>query len=249
MALTTFKRYEKKYLLNEAQWQWVMNLLPLYMEQDSYNQSGEGYTIYNIYFDTPNDDLIRHSLSKPSYKEKLRLRSYEVPENEEALVFLELKKKICGTVSKRRVMLPLAAALAFTASGELPEVVAESGGQSRQVAQEIQHLMSRHSLEPKVFISYERTAYFCRDDQCFRITFDRNLISRRHHIDLQKRGAGALIIPKDHVLMEIKTAGAYPLWLANHLSAAEIYPTSFSKYGAEYQQYLHGHQSISEKVS
>ena len=80
MALTTFKRYEKKYLLNEAQWQWVMNLLPLYMEQDSYNQSGEGYTIYNIYFDTPNDDLIRHSLSKPSYKEKLRLRSYEVPE-------------------------------------------------------------------------------------------------------------------------------------------------------------------------
>ncbi|SMP65307.1 polyphosphate polymerase domain-containing protein [Anoxynatronum buryatiense] len=248
MALTTFRRHEKKYLLNHEQWQAMMALLPRYMEPDSYDRGGAGYTVYNIYFDTPQHDLIRHSLSKPSFKEKLRLRSYEVPVDEKAPVFLELKKKICGTVSKRRLMLPLSAAMTFTATGELPAVSEESDWQSRQVASEIQYLLSRHSLAPKVFISYERTAYFCRNDQRFRITFDRNLISRRNQIDLRKGRVGELIIPEDRILMEIKTVGAYPLWLTRQLSAAGIYPTSFSKYGEEYRQYVHRVQAVKQQV-
>ena len=35
--------------------------------------------------------------------------------------------------------------------------------------------------------------------------------------------------------MEVKTTGAYPLWLASALSENRVFPVSFSKYGRVYQ--------------
>ena len=58
--------------------------------------------------------LIRASLEKPAYKEKLRLRSYGVTEPG-GEVFLELKKKYKGIVYKRRITLPEDAAGEFIA--------------------------------------------------------------------------------------------------------------------------------------
>ena len=55
------------------------------------DEHGES-TICNIYYDTADYRLIRASLEKPAYKEKLRLRSYGVTEPG-GEVFLELKKK------------------------------------------------------------------------------------------------------------------------------------------------------------
>jgi hypothetical protein len=105
MALTTFKRYEKKYLITENQFQILNYHIEKHMVLDKFNENGDPYKIYNIYFDTPDNQIIRHSLSKPYYKEKLRLRSYGIINNDEEMVFLELKKKIGGIVCKRRAIL------------------------------------------------------------------------------------------------------------------------------------------------
>ena len=64
------------------------------MDPDEHCKSGKNYNIYNIYYDTDNSDVIRHSISKPYYKEKLRLRSYYIPNNSNDKVFLELKRKL-----------------------------------------------------------------------------------------------------------------------------------------------------------
>ena len=69
-----FKRYEVKYMLNRQQYTALRSLMKNYMTADPH---GPG-TIQSLYFDTPDYLLIRHSLEKPLYKEKLRLRSYGI---------------------------------------------------------------------------------------------------------------------------------------------------------------------------
>ena len=98
---TTFKRYELKYQLNAMQKEIILAAMAPYMKLDGYGRT----TIRNIYFDTPDYRLIRESIEKPTYKEKLRIRSYNqtVPEDP---VFIELKKKYKSIVYKRRLSLP-----------------------------------------------------------------------------------------------------------------------------------------------
>ena len=112
-AIQTFARKEIKFLLTEQQYQDFLPLLEHYMNPDKFCVGGKEYGIYNVYYDTPDDFLIRESLEKPDYKEKIRLRSYLSPAQPEDTVFLEIKKKICGIVNKRRVTMTLAQAEAY----------------------------------------------------------------------------------------------------------------------------------------
>ena len=63
MAITTFVRKEKKYLISEQQRQQLLQILPKYMVFDKYCQNGNKYTVNNVYFDTPTFNVIRNSLS------------------------------------------------------------------------------------------------------------------------------------------------------------------------------------------
>lgn len=98
MAQSVFNRIEKKYLLPETLYLELMDQLKHYMTIDCYGL----HTICNIYYDTPDHLLIRRSIEKPKYKEKLRLRSYGVP-SLDSKVFLEIKKKYKKVVNKRRL--------------------------------------------------------------------------------------------------------------------------------------------------
>lgn len=82
----TFKRYEIKYLLTQAQKEEILRAMAPYMKLDKYGRT----TIRNIYFDTDSYRLIRRSLEKPAYKEKLRVRSYKTASGEDPF-FVELK--------------------------------------------------------------------------------------------------------------------------------------------------------------
>ena len=97
MSNNIFQRTEKKYVLRQEQFCNLQIGINKRMKQDEYGH----HTICNIYFDTDCFDLIRTSLEKPLYKEKLRIRSYGIP-TENGKVFLELKKKYDGVVYKRR---------------------------------------------------------------------------------------------------------------------------------------------------
>lgn len=235
MVTTTFKRYEKKYQLDETQYKDLLPILLTEMKPDTYANQNKGYSIYNIYYDTQNYDVIRHSLAKPYYKEKLRLRSYAIPSTPDEMVFLELKKKIGGIVSKRRACLKLNEAYCFISKREYPS---ELNQVDHQVLKEIEYFLESHEIEPKAFISYERIAFVGKKDPNFRVTFDNNLKSRQTNLFLEKGDFGNPIIPKNQYIMEIKILGAMPLWLARVLSELKIYSSSFSKYGRTYQEYL-----------
>lgn len=234
MAITSFKRYEKKYMLTEEQFNNLIPRLLEYMEEDEHCKLGDDYSIYNIYYDTKNSDLIKHSLSKPYYKEKLRLRSYKVPKSPKDKVFLELKKKIGGIVNKRRVVLTLEEAYKFLESGQRPIT---KDYISEQVINEIEYFLRRNTVYPTAYISYSRMAFFGKEDRDFRVTFDSNILTRRNDLYLEMGSFGEELLKPGSRLMEVKILGAIPLWLASIFSELSIYSTSFSKYGNEYKKY------------
>lgn len=223
----TFKRYELKYLLSKEQRQRIVSLMKPYMALDKYGRT----TIRNLYFDTDNYRLIRHSLERPIYKEKMRLRSYQQVTPEEP-AFVELKKKYDGIVYKRRISLPEQQAVAWL-SGKA------DSAPNCQIGEEINYFCTYYrNLQPKVFLSYEREAFYSLDGSDFRVTFDDNILCRQEHLSLEDDVWGTPIVPEDKILMEIKTSGGIPLWMTHFLTENHIYKTSYSKYGTAYEQLI-----------
>ena len=218
-----FERFEKKYMLTRQTYNLFLEAIEPYMCMDDYGQ----HTIGNIYYDTDTYELIRQSIEKPAYKEKLRLRSYGVP-TEESSVYLEIKKKYSGIVYKRRIALTLAEAEAYLNKGIKPQ-------KDSQILREIDYFISFYKPKPKLYLAYDRVAYFGREDSNVRITFDHNIRSREYDLGLGKGDQGDLLLEDYQYLMEIKVAGAMPLWLSEILAKLAIYPSSFSKYGNIYK--------------
>ncbi len=233
---TVFRRYELKYLLTEAQKQAVLAAMADHMALDTYGRT----TIRNIYFDTESYRLIRRSIDKPAYKEKLRLRSYQQA-GPDSTVFVELKKKYDSIVYKRRISLPQREAMEWlTGKGHCRK--------NTQISREVDYFLQFYrALRPTVFLSYEREAYAAKDGSDFRVTFDDNILCRREDISLESAVYGTPLLPEGKVLMEIKCAGGIPLWMTGVLSREHIYKTSFSKYGTAYQTILY--PNITQEVS
>ena len=228
MAIEVFNRYEKKYQVSEDVFAKLQDRLFDYMELDFYNREQFTYPICNIYYDSADNYLIRTSLSKPTYKEKLRLRSYGTP-TEGSTVYAEIKKKYLGLTNKRRSGLKLNEAYQFLSNGNLPILRPYMNG---QVLQEIQYILSQRKLLPAVYLSYERRALFDSSSD-LRISFDTNIVARRYDLRLESGSYGRSLIRDGVWVLEIKTALAYPLWLTRLLSEYGIYPKRFSKYGTE----------------
>lgn len=227
----TFERRELKYRITDAQRAALEAAFGARIVPDEHGES----TICNIYYDTADHRLIRASLEKPAYKEKLRLRSYGVTEPG-GEVFLELKKKYKGIVYKRRITLPEDAAGEFIA-GRAPL------GEHGQIGREIEYFTAFYApLLPAVHLSYERSAWFSREDRDLRITFDKSIRFRQEDVALTLPAGGQRILPEGESLMEIKAAAALPLWLVSELDALGIYQSTFSKYGEAYKAILTGAQ-------
>ncbi|MCH5286938.1 MAG: polyphosphate polymerase domain-containing protein [Christensenellaceae bacterium] len=222
----TFERIEKKYVLTEASAARVIDRLLPYMEEDRYGR----HTIRNVYYDTPDYALIRHSVQKPVYKEKFRLRGYSSA-GDAQVTFAELKKKYKGVVYKRRV----------AGSAEEIDLLLRGGwleGEDAQTQREIHWFLNSYRPMPRVFIGYERDAFFGREDPLLRVTFDRHIRWREDRLTLAEGDDGTLVLPDDPIVMEVKIAAAAPLWMARMFSELGVYPTNFSKYGVCYLRHI-----------
>lgn len=223
-----FKRNEIKYLLTAAQKETILQAMEPYMALDQYGRT----TIRNLYFDTDNYRLIRRSIEKPAYKEKLRIRSYRRTEPDSP-VFVELKKKYRSVVYKRRLSMDMDEAVAWLSGGK-------PTAQDSQIGREISYFLQFYqSLHPTVFLSYQREAFYSRNGEDFRVTFDDHIICRREELSLESEVWGTPLLDDGMVLMEVKTSGAIPLWMVRVLSENRIYKTSFSKYAAAYEKIIY----------
>jgi len=217
-----FKRYEEKYLITKEQGDALQKIIARRMETDRFGE----YYVQNLYYDTANWDVIGTSLEKPLYKEKMRLRCYGVPDSETDC-FLELKKKYDNIVYKRRIAVPAA---------EYTDIMSAVSENNSQISRELDYYLTANRVTERIYIGYNRLAFDGDDD--LRITFDTDVRFRTKGLDFRHPGMGRAILPDGKMLMEIKTLGGMPLWLAHALSNYKVYPTAFSKFGVCYTNYI-----------
>lgn len=218
-----FKRHEIKYRLTPAQYALVLREIRRHLSVDEYGET----TIQSLYYDTDTWLLVRNSIEHSFYKEKLRARSYGLASPDKK-VFLELKKKCDKVVFKRRISIQEKDLSPFIRRG--------IGADQWQIGTEIQYFCRFYGgLQPAMLLLYDRTAYFDRKAGTdLRVTFDKNIRYRTERLDLCSGLDGTLLLPEGEIMMEVKTGGAYPMWLVSLLNGHKIYKTSFSKYGAAY---------------
>jgi len=224
---SVFKRYEIKYMIKQEQKARIIKAMSSYMVPDPYGRT----VIRNIYFDTDSYRLIRHSIEKPVYKEKIRIRSYKKAKPGSP-VFVEFKKKYDHVVYKRRISMAEKPAMKWLAGDSSYDTTC-------QIAKEIAYFRDYYeTLHPTVFLSYVRESYLSKTNEDFRVTFDENVLCRQTNLSLEEDVWGEEILEKGKVLMEIKTAVGIPLWMTHLLTEERIYKTSFSKYGTAYQKLI-----------
>ena len=222
-----FARIEKKYLIDERQASAMVDALK---QRGFYMLDFGDPAVQSLYYDTPDFLLIRRSIPRPNYKEKLRLRTYGKP-GTESRSFVELKKKYQGVVYKRRVQLPLNVSLAGLAAGRMPE---ECG----QIGREIDRCNELYGLIPQCMILYDRDAWMSDQDVDIRLTFDRRIRCRFDHLDMTYPQVGELLLPEGQIIMEVKIPGVYPRWLLQLLNSVGAKRVHFSKYGTAYTQFI-----------
>ncbi len=223
MQQSTFLRKEKKYMISPGQQNRLMSLAAERLVPAEYADS----LVTSVYLDTPDFSMIGRSVEAGyegyAYKEKLRLRCYGRADDG-STIFFEVKKKYLGMVSKRRIATDLRGLEAYLREGILPE--------KSQIMSELDYTMRKNGQpRPVMLIAYDRQAYVSPDDPELRVTFDRNVRFRTEDLDPRLGTAGRRILPPGTLLLEIKTAGSMPLWLAGALNGADIRPSSFSKAG------------------
>lgn len=222
-----FRRHEVKFMITPGQKARLLQVMESYMTLDRYGRT----TIRNLYFDTDDHLLIRRSIEKPVYKEKIRLRSYRRAAADTP-VFVELKKKYEGIVYKRRLYIPNEDAMAWLC-GKHPYYA------KSPIFDEIEFCIKRYgALHPAAFLSYEREAYYSKDDDDLRITFDDNILFRQEGLTLDSEVWGTPVLEDDTVIMEVKCSCGMPLWLTGALAREKIYKTPFSKYGTAYKKII-----------
>lgn len=232
-----FERYEIKYLITVDQQRELKEVFKEYMENDVF----ANYTIYNLYYDTPDYLLIRRSMEKPVYKEKLRIRSYgRVKQDGE--VFVELKKKYKSVVYKRRITM--------TEEESRNYFHKKESSTNTQIEREIDYFKKFYpDIAPKVMIAYDREAYAGKEDPDFRATFDKDILYRETELTLTGEKYGTPILDEDMVLLEVKVAGGFPLWLTKFFTENHIYKISFSKYARAYEGLMKTKEKGKEETS
>jgi len=222
---SVFKRKETKYVLTKALYEKLVRLMEGKLTVDKYGLQ----TVNNIYFDNDSFELIRRSIEKPTYKEKMRMRVYGTP-TPDSPAFFELKKKYKGIVYKRRIRTPLQEVENYYISGIPVE--------DSQIFREIDYVYKIKELKPKLYLAYDREAYYGNDDKNFRMTFDFGIRYRWFDVDIKKQDECEYLTDEDTVLLEVKCQLAYPRWFINFLNENAIPKASFSKYGRIYLKKL-----------
>lgn len=220
MTKYVFQRYELKYLLTLRQYCALKAEILNHLIRDKFGKT----TIQSLYYDTPDNRLIRTSIEKPIFKEKLRLRCYNLNDSDKE-IYVEMKRKYDGMVYKRRI----------ACKENEAEMLFDGKVQTSQIGKELEYFLKFYGeLLPKILILYDREAFVDAKSD-LRVTFDKNIRYRTKDLNLHTSLEGEELLSEDAVLMELKTGEAVPLWFCALLDREHVRKTSFSKYGTAYQ--------------
>jgi hypothetical protein len=228
--ILSFCRTENKYPISEAAIPELARNLTLKLDVDPYAIHNGHYQVNTIYFDDPTNAVVERSIDHPTYKEKLRLRSYG---GAKPIYFIEFKNKYRSDVFKNRIILSGREYEDFVFRQILPKPNGQF--QHDRFLASLADFIHRHgAITPKSVIQYDRMAFVNRPFDAFcRVTIDTHILYRRENFHLNEAGGEPLLDP-GLAILEIKIGESLPLWLAHAINDLKIYRIPFSKYGSSF---------------
>ena len=92
------------------------------------------------------------------------------------------------------------------------------------------------NLQPKMLIVTNRLALYTNDGSDIRLTIDFDPMFDAKNLTLDNQGSHEPLLENDQCILEIKSAGALPMWMVEQMSRLQIRPQSFSKYGEAFKK-------------
>ncbi len=229
-----FNRYELKYIVSVEKAAEIMKDLKELTEPDEYG-GYNGYPIVSLYYDSPNMDFFWAKIEGIKFRRKLRLRIYpSMPIENTNFGMVEIKQRINRTVQKKRLKLPIDEAEALC---EGTIVNNDLDPMDRQVASEVQYMVSAMHLRPTCITAYHRKAFIGGlYDAGLRITFDTNVSYRTHGFKINQDAVNHLILPPTFCIMEVKVNESVPDWVTSLLARHGCQIGRVSKYCAGISQ-------------
>jgi SPX domain protein involved in polyphosphate accumulation len=226
-AIRSFNRFELKYLLTSTQANAFREDLILHVDVDPHAGPAGSYPLASLYYDTDDHRFYWEKLDGIKFRRKLRIRSYDPAPEPSTLVFAEIKQRVNRVTQKRRIVAPLADALALCGSGVIPE----HDPRDAATYEEIAAMTLYYDLAPTVITLYERQAFVGREtDPGLRITFDKDIRYRADDLDLASGAPGRPAINPSWEVMEIKVNERIPFWLTDLVARHDCELIRISKY-------------------
>lgn len=227
-------RFELKYVVDPETADAFRDCIREAMEPDAHANAEDGYGVNSVYHDTPDLAAYIDKLDGVSERFKIRLRWYGVARAgalDDTAWFLEAKHRVDQQLAKSRVRLTgdqAASRLEGTLKSGLLGSVAPQQAENAAV---IDGLVGRAPLEPQCIVSYHRQAWVSRTDPSLRVTFDTRLRVLAPALWSEAgAGNGALFLPADLCVLEIKFHWAIPLWIQDACQSVGLLQRRYSKY-------------------
>ncbi len=224
-------RFELKFVITDRQRQALLPEITPRLCADG-NGSADGfYPIISLYYDTATRDCYWEKLCGQGSRRKLRVRVYGSSDGQvRPTSFVEVKHKCDGRVVKRRVQVPLAAALAVADGQPAPPLRSPA---ELRVIEEVHRLVRDRKFRPVCCMRYDRQALADRDPASdLRMTFDFGIGYRFHDLTPvpDDRNFSQYLLTEGQSVMEVKGTGAVPYWLSHLLGTTGCRMASYSKY-------------------
>ncbi|HWR20099.1 MAG TPA: polyphosphate polymerase domain-containing protein [Clostridia bacterium] len=223
MKVNTKFRHELKYYLNQGDYELMSKRLRLTMEQDRFAKLREGeYFIRSLYFDDINDSAFRQKLAGDNYRDKYRLRIYNLRDD---VIKLERKHKEQNYILKESINLNRTEAESIIA-GDYNVLL----NREEPFARRMYRTFKTAPYKPCVLVDYMREAYtFSVED--VRITFDKNVRTGYRSIDLFNPNVITYPAISDYdMVLEVKFNRYLPTYVRSLLQTGAHARSAISKY-------------------
>lgn len=226
---STFRRYECKYVVDEAQAAALRAAIAPYVVPDPYaRQRPDGcYGIRSVYLDSPNFRLYRETRDGDVNRLKLRVREYP-DQGADGPVFAEIKRRYDRLVLKSRARMPRPDAEGLLAG--VTEGVPGLSPAEQACHDEFLGWLQRWQARPVVWVGYTREAFMGTFQDDLRITLDRDLRCAPAEGYAQPEEAEWREMAPCGIVLELKFDVSYPDWLQRLVARHGLRQQSFSKY-------------------
>jgi SPX domain protein involved in polyphosphate accumulation len=225
------QRFELKYRISEAKAQQIRFFVRNYLDCDSYGatQPDFSYPVNSLYLDSNNLRTFQDTINGNRNRFKLRVRYYD---SENSPVYFEIKRRYNKVIRKKRAQVHRSAVQDLL-DGHLPgkEHLVQKTPDQLDALETFSILQNQLHAKPTMYVSYLREAYERRDSNSVRVTFDRNVCSRRQsEMKLSVEQTGLIPVFGNTVILELKFTDRFPLWLEELTQLFHLRQVSAAKY-------------------